>query len=238
MQYISGKLPSEIYVQFELVNHKDHTKNIVCECTGPGAKWVDAEGKHKSLGYQIISHKDMLDNKDLYFPDGQLRFIIKLVLKSQPQSPTPYQFNINWQHLHDSMKHSDIVFKTSDNKGVPAHKIVLIAQSEVFDAMFSHETTEKETGVIDATDLHSDVVREMLRFIYCEAYFVKLKVAKGKESEVYYAAEKYQLEGLKKYCVESIQKNLNTENILENVVTADMFKLDELFSNCLLMIYA
>jgi speckle-type POZ protein len=47
-----------------------------------------------------------------------------------------------------------------------AHKAVLAARSPVFAAMFEHEMEERKQGRVEITDVETEVLREMLRFIY------------------------------------------------------------------------
>lgn len=47
-----------------------------------------------------------------------------------------------------------------------AHKAILGARSEVFAAMFGHEMEENKSNRVEITDVHHEVMREMLKFIY------------------------------------------------------------------------
>ena len=50
----------------------------------------------------------------------------------------------------------------------PAHKSILAARSDVFDAMFQHPLREKLTNQILREDIEPEVFQEWLRFVYTD----------------------------------------------------------------------
>lgn len=50
-------------------------------------------------------------------------------------------------------------------KGIPVSKELLISKSEVFRAMFEHDTKERQTGIVNITDFSFDIVEQMARFV-------------------------------------------------------------------------
>ena len=68
-------------------------------------------------------------------------------------------------HLLESATFSDMTLKVED-KVYPVHKAILAARSPVFAAMFNHDLEETKLGVVSITDLDTEVLREMLKFIY------------------------------------------------------------------------
>lgn len=72
-----------------------------------------------------------------------------------------------------NIDHSDCTFYIQDADSttiletIPVHKILLSAGSEMFNRMFLSDMSECHTGVVTITDFSSEVVKEMLRFIYC-----------------------------------------------------------------------
>ena len=65
----------------------------------------------------------------------------------------------------EEMKYTDL---TLDVNGITfhCHKFMLAKKSDVFDAMFSHDFAETVSNKVVITDLESEAVLEMLRFIY------------------------------------------------------------------------
>ncbi|GIY40626.1 speckle-type POZ protein-like B [Caerostris extrusa] len=77
---------------------------------------------------------------------------------------------------------------------VPAHKNILAARSPVFAAMFATEMRENLTNVVDITDLEVSALRNMLTFMY-SGRIENLTAASA--GDLLFAADKYQLQGLK-----------------------------------------
>lgn len=66
-----------------------------------------------------------------------------------------------------NIEFSDVKIKVNDCK-IPAHKLVLCAQSNVFYSYFRDgvENEEKATGIVEIEGFNVYVVYDMLRFIY------------------------------------------------------------------------
>lgn len=75
------------------------------------------------------------------------------------------KFELDFIRLLDSGEFSDI---TIEANGVEfkAHKALLIARSEYFRAMLTHDTIEANTGQVKVSDIDPQVMRAVLRFIY------------------------------------------------------------------------
>ncbi|XP_073839399.1 speckle-type POZ protein-like B [Musca autumnalis] len=61
---------------------------------------------------------------------------------------------------------SDIILVAKGGTEYKAHKVILSARSDVFDAMFRNECLESKTNRIEIDDMEADVMREMLNYIY------------------------------------------------------------------------
>ena len=73
------------------------------------------------------------------------------------------------------------------------HKFMLARKSDVFDAMFSHEFSEKHDNKVVIEDLEAEAVLEMLRFIYQG----KVQQMERVNKSVLFAADKYNIVELK-----------------------------------------
>lgn len=243
LAYVSGDLPQNVSYSFTLVNYTNPIKSCKNKFKDSGSNFIDGNKKPKPGGLgasDIITHEKIIKDQGEYFPNGKLRFVAKIVFTyhESPLGIIPLAATI-LKRSYDKMQHSDVNFRSSDKELIPAHKVTLCASSEVFEAMFTYEgTTENETGIIEASDLHSDIIKDMLRFIYCEAFFEKLENAENQEIALYNAAEKYQIEGLKNICVHSIYDRLDVENVIEVSEFAELFNLKQLLSCCTLIILA
>jgi BTB/POZ domain len=216
-----------------LVNNHQHDKFKLKQFNRSAKEFLETGWGFKD----IISHDELFKNQDFLFPQGKIRIIVKIIcIDPIIRVVTPLTEAL--KKLYDTMKHSNLFIKTSDKKDLKAHKSIICSRSEVFDRMFSHDTKENQTSEIIADDLHSDVVKDLLRFIYCEAYFDKLESAVNLEIELYNAAEKYEIGELKAICLNTIFKRLDVGNVLTFAHFADLFNLEDLFSCCILIIYA
>jgi len=100
------------------------------------------------------------------------------------------------------------------------HKIILAGRSTVFDAMFNHDTKENRTSRVDIEDLDGETVHDMLMYIYSG----KVGELEGKATGLLAASEKYDLPELKEMCETSLCKNITTENALDLLAIADLYR--------------
>jgi len=98
------------------------------------------------------------------------------------------------------------------------HKNILAGRSTVFDAMFTHDMEENRKSKVDIIDLDGDTVHDMLIYIYSG----KVSDLSTKAAGLLSAAEKYDLKELKAMCETSLSENINTENVLDLLVLADL----------------
>jgi speckle-type POZ protein len=147
----------------------------------------------------------------------------------QPSSGIPQPMGINYTHqlrlttqiaelFDNDMSFSDVIFKVGGSE-FPAHKIILAARSQVFEAMFQHPTKEKSTNHVEIEDTEPEIFKELLRFIYTgrltaatmEKMAVKLLVV----------ADKYLLPELKAACERHLITLMSIENCFELLMLED-----------------
>lgn len=112
---------------------------------------------------------------------------------------------------------TDFQLKTNDGEVLKAHKVVLATRSPVFHAMLTKDMQEAREGCANVPDFDSKIMKEILRFIYCHDVGSVDEIAR----DLIYAAEKYQLDELKKICLASIIKLLSIENVVGALVISD-----------------
>jgi speckle-type POZ protein len=128
---------------------------------------------------------------------------------------------------------ADVQLKTNDGDVLKANKTILSIRSPVFKAMLSKDA-QPDSDSVEISDFNSKTLREVLRFIYCN----EVEDLDGISRDLIYAAEKYQLEGLKKICLNSIIKSLSNNNIVESLIISDrVTKSTKLFNHCLDLIH-
>lgn len=88
----------------------------------------------------------------------------------------------------------------------------------MFEAMFTHDMKENKDSKVDIVDFDGDTVHDMIIYIYSG----KVSDLEGKATCLLSAAEKYMLKELKQMCETSLCENINTENVLDLLVLADL----------------
>ncbi|XP_055952081.1 speckle-type POZ protein B-like isoform X3 [Argiope bruennichi] len=106
-----------------------------------------------------------------------------------------------------------------------AHWFILTARSPVFRAMFKNDMKEKAKDRIDIKDMKPDTVRRMLLYLYTDSLEeLDWEIA----SDLYVAAEKYQILALKDKCSSFLKTNLSLINACEILLLADLHQDTEL----------
>jgi hypothetical protein len=108
------------------------------------------------------------------------------------------------------------------------HKIVLSCQSKVFKTLIKNKSmTEKKTGMmqIEENDISSDVMDQLLYFLYHE----KVKNAKMINTDLFLAADKYNIKGLLYECCKHFDSKLSLQNALDILVVAETTNQKNLF---------
>ncbi|GBN82625.1 Speckle-type POZ protein [Araneus ventricosus] len=98
------------------------------------------------------------------------------------------------------------------------HKTVLCARSPVFLAMFTGEMKEKTSKCVEIEDLENDTLEKFLAFLYTDSFEESQLNA---VVELYYAADKYQVERLKFFCRSFFANNINISNVCDLLMLAD-----------------
>ena len=124
----------------------------------------------------------------------------------------------DFEDLYGDEKHNDVAFNVR-GKQFKAHKTILIARCQVFAAMFDHPSKEKMTGIVDVTDIEPDVFEELLHYIYTGK--VPSKQMEEVAVELLAAADKYQLEKLKKACGNYLSYGMSPENCIKLLLLVD-----------------
>lgn len=135
----------------------------------------------------------------------------------------------DYQKMFECELFNDFELRTNDGKVLKAHKVILVARSPVFFAMLTTDMQESKENSTNVPDFDSMIMNEVLRFIYCN----QVKNLKEIAHDLIYAAEKYQIEGLKAICLDSITSTLNVGNVIESLVISErVSKTGELFHKC------
>ncbi|KAL7298745.1 hypothetical protein TKK_0008495 [Trichogramma kaykai] len=120
---------------------------------------------------------------------------------------------------------SDVKLITSDEKELPAHKIILATASPVFRAMFAHDMLENKENSVKITDITENILTEMLRYIYTgeiDAIETDMII------ELLAVADKYQIDNLKTKCGKILYSYLSIENAIKILIAAHKHQVKNL----------
>lgn len=107
-------------------------------------------------------------------------------------------------------KSYDVQFVFTDGRVINAHREVLKKESPVFDAMFSSDWDEDQTGMVQVVLYDADSFAKMIEYIYSNG---TVEFDDSIQSlRVYDMAQYYQMADLKKYCLAKTRENFNRES--------------------------
>lgn len=104
------------------------------------------------------------------------------------------------------------------------HKAILTARSTVFDAMFRNNFKEAKSNRVVIYDIDHDVLKELLHFVYTNEAPNLDKMAK----DLFVAADKYDLQQLKKMCEKALCVNLSIETAIDTLILAERYGANQL----------
>uniref|UniRef100_A0A7E4V529 BTB domain-containing protein n=1 Tax=Panagrellus redivivus TaxID=6233 RepID=A0A7E4V529_PANRE len=153
---------------------------------------------------------------------------IQLVLETIPDKsvialpcPTAYEFA-----ARDTF---DVAFAVDGDK-VPAHRGFLAMMSPVFQAMFTHDTKESQTGVIEITDFDLATVTNAMNLCYGNDTGPKSVLDAISISRF---ADKYDIQSAMKHCDEALATHLTKKNFAQIAKHAWEFNKDGLKQHCI-----
>ena len=261
--YPKGKEDDENYVSFYLYLKEDSSSKVNAkynlhiidgarkerETKNCFPKVFDFNGKNSGWGWKnwmkqdkFNDHPDLLSGGSLTLKCELTVFGTEKVLSgsdndSENPDPTVHllaccqnQLGKQLGNLFTDKQLSDVKIEC-EGQTFDCHQAILAARSPVFMAMFQSNMKEKETKRATIDDFKAEVVSEMLNFIYTGT--VSDKDIGEIASELLAAADKYQLELLKKLCEERLCSTLKVTNCVEYVVLGDMYQTFKLRSKAL-----
>ncbi|XP_065205268.1 speckle-type POZ protein B-like [Planococcus citri] len=134
-------------------------------------------------------------------------------------------YSENFVSMLENRKFSDFTLSVR-GKDYPVHKVILAARSNYFAKMFESGMKENEVNRVEITDVKEDVMNEILKFIYAGKCANVDKLA----DDLLAAANKYDIDQLKKICLKTISKSISVDNAPNLLVLADLYHENELKS--------
>ncbi|KAL7741458.1 hypothetical protein ACLKA6_000781 [Drosophila palustris] len=135
--------------------------------------------------------------------------------------------------LFETKEFADVTIVTADDHKIPAHKTILSARSKVFAAMFRHSMKENAENCVDIYDFSSDVIIELLRFMYTGKAPKIIMYNSKMTFDLLTAADKYQLDRLKAMCARSLSINLSIDTAPIVLKAADLYNMEDLKSKAI-----
>ncbi|GIY53101.1 TD and POZ domain-containing protein 1 [Caerostris extrusa] len=212
------------------------------ECV-KGEVWPNApENLHKQLSLMSqVTRNRLMAAKDVYLPNDVLSVLCECTFSTgvileeietvhygdkdfipeQPLANLADELSVLKKNLGSSFEEgfmSDVKLKTK-TCSFPAHKFILSARSPVFKAMFSSDMRESMCDIVDIQDLEDDTVKRMLRFMYIADVD---DLGWSSASDLYAAADKYEVLTLKEKCSSYLKANLRPSSACEALILADL----------------
>lgn len=160
-------------------------------------------------------------------------FVLQVTLTVRKKQIDKIKDEPEFKRMFENDLFVDIEIKTSDDEILKASKSVLSSKSPVFFAMLTSDMQETKESTVNVPDFNSKIIKELLRFIYCE----EVENIEEIDSELIFAAEKYQIDELKEMCIDSMITTLSIENVIETYAIADLVsKGNKLLEHCIHMI--
>lgn len=110
----------------------------------------------------------------------------------------------NFKALCNNTQNSDMTIIVGEKK-YPVHKAILGARSDVFAAMFRHDTEEINTGIIKIADCDPTSFKDFLLYLYTG----KVETFSWKNvCHLFKTADKYNVKELKELCIDYMKRNV------------------------------
>ena len=196
---------------------------------------IDVENKAYSTNSKIVIENFELTSKLLV--DCEIGVILEMhnwsgsYEQMEPTLDSTFAADV-LRELYDSQKGSDVVLVVGQRQ-FNAHKAILMARSEYFNAMFENQMTESQTNRVDIKDFDENVIEVLLKFLYTGRV---TQLTDDVCPQLLSAADKYQLNDLKSICGQYLYSHLNNDNAIQALLLADALNDDKLKNRSLIYI--
>ncbi|XP_023387297.1 kelch-like protein 7 [Pteropus vampyrus] len=117
----------------------------------------------------------------------------------------------------------DVILMVQERK-IPAHRVVLAAASHFFNLMFTTNMLESKSFEVELKDAEPDIIEQLVEF----AYTARISVNSNNVQSLLDAANQYQIEPVKKMCVDFLKEQVDASNCLGISVLAECLDCPEL----------
>ncbi|XP_065205254.1 speckle-type POZ protein-like [Planococcus citri] len=131
----------------------------------------------------------------------------------------------NFLSAYENREFTDFTISVK-GKDYAVHKIILASSCNYFYKMFKTDMKESVENRVEMTDVDEAVMDEVLKFIYAG----KCENTDNLACDLLAAADKYDLDDLKKICEDSVYMSLSVDNASNVLILADRHNVNKLKS--------
>lgn len=191
---------------------------------------------HSQKSHEIskfIEVDALFSSEDSLLPECTLTIYCEIDTREGivPVEIPPSEIANNLVYLFESRDFSDVTLNVGE-KEFKAHKALLAARSPIFRRMFTNNMKESNLNTVEITDLGSDVVDSMLRYVYTDGHSFE-EISNGDQKDPYErrniaigllrAADKYQMDRLKAICEHELYNQISKDNVVEILISAEIY---------------
>ena len=129
--------------------------------------------------------------------------------------------------MKNDEKACDFVIKVEE-KEMKAHQNILIAGSDYFDAMLSHDTVEKQNGMVDMKGVSFSSVQKCVEFIYTGEIEISLEEC----DDLLFVVDTMQLQLLQENIIRFLESSLVVKDFHQVKSIAIKYDLKQLDTAC------
>ena len=176
--------------------------------------------------HQSVSLNTPYKKDERRHPNQQPKTTLQLfILRSDPYVTIPPESMLSSQ-LSSTFKLAPLnslndvtLYFGQEEKPFQVNKFILMARSPVFRTMLKSNFEEAKSCKVKIPDISPEVGQEMITFLYTD----KAPNVSTATNDLWFAADKYDLSGLKALCENELAKQLNLENAARILLFASRY---------------
>ncbi|XP_078150181.1 BTB/POZ and MATH domain-containing protein 2-like [Carex rostrata] len=175
-----------------------------------------------------------------FVKNGSFELICSIDNTNIPQNrcslgvPKSFDWHSHFGKLLESSESADVDFHV-ENRSFLCHRLILVARSPVFKAMLFGNMAEATQQQIKIADMCPKVFEAMLHFIYTDSFpsCNSDKASTKLTVQLFEAADRYALEGLKELCEDELCSNISLDTVTTTLAFALQHNSPWLKNSCL-----
>ena len=235
--YLNNETEAEVKAGFELsILDSNKTKRWSLADTRQFTSKTSSQASKSWGNLKMIELSRLQSQSPEFLPNDSLTIVCNITIFGPEEIitvPTEREADYHVQKLEGLSQDFENLFSIKEMSDVKihcgdqvfdCHQLILSARSPVFRVMFQAEMAEKKTRKIEIPEFDPPTVSALLTFIYTG----QTPNLDDHAEDLLMAAEKYQLDQLKNFCVKKLCNNIAVNNCLNYLVIGDLFRADDL----------